>query len=91
MHHDTELRLGYLLVYCSPRAHIGNRKPPLDRRTFAALLGVDLSTLRHWRNGTREPSASVVRLLEVLDVLHDTAPALLDALVCEARNIRDGH
>ncbi len=32
---------------------------------FAALLNVDVGTVRHWEQGLRKPSKSVYRLLEI--------------------------
>ena len=46
----------------------------------AGLLGVPVFTLRKWTSAQRAPSASAVRLLEVLGLLEAVAPALLDAL-----------
>jgi hypothetical protein len=46
----------------------------------AGLLGVPVYTLRKWTSAQRAPSASAVRLLEVLGLLEAVAPALLDAL-----------
>ena len=53
----------------------------LDRVQTAALLGVPVFTLRHWLAGTRNPTASAVRLLSVLCVLETLHPDLLAALV----------
>lgn len=33
---------------------------------FAALLNVDIGTVRHWEQGLRTPSGSVYRLLEII-------------------------
>jgi len=46
----------------------------------AGLLGVPVYTLKKWTSAQRAPSASAVRLLEVLGLLEALAPALLDAL-----------
>ena len=46
----------------------------------AGLLGVPVFTLRKWTSAQRAPSASAVRLLEVLGLLEAVAPALLAAL-----------
>ena len=46
----------------------------------AGLLGVPVFTLKKWTSAQRAPSASAVRLLEVLGLLEAVAPALLDAL-----------
>ena len=53
----------------------------LDRVQTAALLGVPVFTLRHWLAGTRNPTASAVRLLAVLCLLETLHPDLLAALV----------
>jgi DNA-binding transcriptional regulator YiaG len=55
----------------------------LDKTQTAALLGVSVFTLRHWRAGTRNPTASAVQLLEVLCLVEILAPDLLAALVPE--------
>jgi DNA-binding transcriptional regulator YiaG len=55
----------------------------LDRVQTAALLGVPVYTLRHWLAGTRNPTASAVRLLAVLCIVETLAPDLLAALVPE--------
>ena len=46
----------------------------------AGLLGVPVFTLKKWTSAQRAPSASAVRLLEVLGLLEAVAPALLAAL-----------
>jgi DNA-binding transcriptional regulator YiaG len=53
----------------------------LDRVQTAALLGVPVFTLRHWLAGTRNPTASAVRLLAVLCLVETLHPDLLAALV----------
>ena len=53
----------------------------LDKVQTAALLGVPVFTLRHWLAGTRNPTASAVRLLAVLCLLETLHPDLLAALV----------
>jgi len=55
----------------------------LDKPQPAALLGVPVFTLRHWRAGTRTPTSSAVRLLGVLCAIETMAPDLLAALVPE--------
>jgi hypothetical protein len=55
----------------------------LDKTRTAALMGVSVFTLRHWRAGTRTPAASAVQLLEVLCLVEILAPDLLAALVPE--------
>ena len=56
----------------------------LDEPRAAALLGVPVFTLRKWIAGTRAPSASAVRLLDVLGTLDAIAPGVLDALTPDA-------
>ena len=55
----------------------------LDKVQTASLLGVPVFTLRHWLAGTRNPTASAVRLLAVLCLVETLAPDLLAALVPE--------
>jgi hypothetical protein len=52
----------------------------LSETRAADLLGVPLFTLRKWTSAQRAPSASAVRLLEVLGLLEALAPALLEVL-----------
>ncbi len=56
----------------------------LDEPRAAALLGVPVFTLKKWIAGTRAPSASAVRLLDVLGTLDAIAPGVLDALTPDA-------
>ena len=48
----------------------------LDDSRAAAYLGVPVYTFRKWASGERTPSASVLRLLEVLGMVEAMAPAL---------------
>ena len=48
----------------------------LDDSKAAAYLGVPVYTFRKWASGERTPSASVLRLLEVLGMVEALAPAL---------------
>jgi len=48
----------------------------LDENRAAQYLGVPVYTLRKWANGERAPSASAIRLLDVLGTLEALAPAL---------------
>ena len=48
----------------------------LDESRAAAYLGVPVYTFRKWASGERSPSASVLRLLEVLGMVEARAPAL---------------
>ena len=56
----------------------------LTEKQAAAFLGAPINTYRHWVNGTREPSAVVARLLEVITTLEVMAPDLLASLVPDA-------
>ncbi|MHB1956104.1 MAG: helix-turn-helix domain-containing protein [Sulfobacillus sp.] len=47
----------------------------------AEYLGVPISTIRNWRYGRREPSASAKRLVEILLMLETLAPGIHDSLV----------
>ena len=47
----------------------------------AGLLGVPVPTIRKWLAGTRAPSASAVRLIEILGTLEAIAPAIFDSLL----------
>ena len=48
----------------------------LDDSQAAAYLGVSVYTFRKWASGERTPSASVLRLLEVLGMVEALTPAL---------------
>lgn len=48
----------------------------LDEIKGAQYLGVPVHTLRKWLNGTRRPSASALRLLEVLGTIEALNPSL---------------
>lgn len=52
----------------------------LNEDEAAALFGVPVHTYRKWRNGTRSPNASAVRLLEVLTLVEIMNPELFVAL-----------
>ena len=64
----------------APRLAAFAARRGLDETRTAEALGVPLFTARKWANGTRTPSASAVRLLDVLEALEALAPAILDAL-----------
>lgn len=57
----------------------------LSAAAMARYLGVPVYTYRKWEDGTRDPSASVVRLLEVLSLIHTHAPKLHNQLIQEAK------
>ena len=53
----------------------------LDEVGAAHYLGVPVHTVRKWLTGERQPSSSVVRLLEVLGMLEALAPELHASLL----------
>ena len=57
----------------------------LSAAAMARYMGVPVFTYRKWEAGTREPTASVVRLLEVLSLIHTHAPKLHNQLIQEAK------
>ena len=57
----------------------------LSAAAMARYMGVPVYTSRKWEAGTREPTASVVRLLEVLSLIHTHAPKLHNQLIQEAK------
>lgn len=56
----------------------------LDEARAAQYLGVPVFTLRKWTTGTRTPSASAMRLLEVLGMIEALAPAIHQSLIPDA-------
>lgn len=48
----------------------------LDEPQAADYLGVPVFTFRKWASGERQPSAAVLRLLDVLGTVEALAPAL---------------
>lgn len=48
----------------------------LDEPSAADYLGVPVFTFRKWVSGERQPSAAVLRLLDVLGTVEALAPAL---------------
>ena len=59
----------------NPFQHLMSRLG-LDETRAAAYLGVPVFTFRKWATGERKPSASAVRLLDVLSTIEVLAPAL---------------
>jgi len=57
----------------------------LSHEGAAAYLGVTIHAYRKWRNGTRNPEGSALRLLEVLGFLETLAPDVHQAIVGMAR------
>lgn len=57
----------------------------LDEPRAAQYLGVPVFTFRKWLTGERSPSASVLRLLEVLGMVEALAPALHDSFMPPAQ------
>ena len=62
---DTTRRL------CDTRARLGLTQPRM-----AAYLGVPVPTYQSWEMGLREPSASAMRLLDVLGIVEALAPGV---------------
>ena len=57
----------------------------LSAAAMARYMGVPVYTYRKWEAGTREPTASAVRLLEVLSLIYTHAPKLHNQLIQEAK------
>jgi len=53
----------------------------LSQDGAANYLGVTIHAYRKWRNGTRNPETSALRLLEVLGFLETLAPDIHSAVV----------
>jgi DNA-binding transcriptional regulator YiaG len=53
----------------------------LSQEGAADYLGVTIHAYRKWRNGTRNPEGSAIRLLEVLGFLETLAPDIHSAIV----------
>jgi DNA-binding transcriptional regulator YiaG len=53
----------------------------LTPEEMAIYLGVPVHTLLKWLNGTRTPTASAVRLVEVLGIIETMAPMIHDHLL----------
>ena len=47
-----------------------------NEKQAARYFGVPVFTLRKWLNGEREPSASMARLLEVLEIVENMDPEI---------------
>jgi hypothetical protein len=47
---------------------------------LAALIGVPVFTYRKWADGTRQPDAAALRLLDLVEALQLMAPDILAAL-----------
>jgi plasmid maintenance system antidote protein VapI len=61
----------------------------LDEPRAADYLGVPVYTLRKWITGERVPSASAIRLLDVLGTVEALAPALhAGFLPSESRHVK---
>lgn len=59
----------------NPFTHLMTRLH-LDENQAADYLGVPVFTFRKWASGERQPSAAVLRLLDVLGTVEALAPAL---------------
>ena len=53
----------------------------LSQDGAAEMLGVTIHAYKKWRNGSRNPEGSALRLLEVLGFLETLAPDIHRALV----------
>ena len=53
----------------------------LSQQSAADYLGVTIHAYRKWRNGTRAPESSAVRLIEVLGMVEALAPDLHAAML----------
>jgi hypothetical protein len=53
----------------------------LSDHRAATALGVPVFTLKKWTAGLRQPSASAVRLLEIVLILEVLAPTVLQSLM----------
>lgn len=53
----------------------------LTNAQLAAYLGVRVTTLHHWQQGTRQGGATLRRLLEVLGTIEALAPGVHEALM----------
>ena len=61
----------------------------LDEPSAADYLGVPVFTFRKWASGERQPSAAVLRLLDVLGTIEALAPALHAAfLPSQSRHVK---
>lgn len=54
---------------------------------MAAYLGVPVTTLRKWENGTRRPDSAPLRLFGVLTLIEQQAPDLHQDLIMAAVTI----
>lgn len=61
------------------RALMARRK--MGQNETAHYLGIPPGTLGNWMQGTKKPSASVVRLIEVLGMVEVFAPHVHDNLI----------
>lgn len=61
----------------------------LSEQGLADLMGVPIHTLKKWLAGQREPSASAIRLVDVLITLSVVAPDILSSLASE--DSKDAH
>ena len=53
----------------------------LTNAELAVYLGASRQAVRHWLTDARQPSGLLVRLLDVLDIVHTLAPAIGAQLV----------
>lgn len=72
----------------NPFVHLMTRLH-LDENQAADYLGVPVFTFRKWASGERQPSAAVLRLLDVLGTVEALAPALhAGFLPSESRHVK---
>jgi hypothetical protein len=72
----------------NPFTHLMTRLH-LDENQAADYLGVPVFTFRKWASGERQPSAAVLRLLDVLGTVEALAPALhAGFLPSESRHVK---
>lgn len=57
---------------------------PMHETLAASMLGVPLNTLRKWINGTRAPSASAIKLVELFVLLETVTPDVFASLIPRA-------
>jgi transcriptional regulator with XRE-family HTH domain len=57
----------------------------MSHADLAEYLGVPQTTLSNWQNGTRTPSQSCLRLLDVLGTIEALAPTIHAALLPSKR------
>lgn len=77
MHHK---KAAHAAIFAALRARLA-----FTHDQAAQYLGVPVPTYKKWESGEREPSASVLRLLDVLGTVEALAPALHAGFLPENR------